>query len=119
MVLIINLKRTSLVIQALCERDYLRVSKLLSVLSLDSCSRVIKFSIPSIRVASVQVVSECEVILGLYRSYGKFNVRNFYVKKFRVKIFLSSKLVLFVPSAFCLQQLLSFVRICKIALAGL
>ena len=53
MVLIINLEQTSLVIRALCEREYLQVSKPLSVLSLDSRSRVIEFSVLSIRVASV------------------------------------------------------------------
>ena len=53
MVLIINLEQTSLVIRALCEHEYLQVSKPLSVLSLDSRSRVIEFSVLSIRVASV------------------------------------------------------------------
>ena len=44
MALIINLERTSLVIQALCECDCLRVSKLSSVLFLNSRSRVIEYS---------------------------------------------------------------------------
>ena len=45
------------------------MSKLSSVLSLNSHSRVIEFSVLSIQVASVYVASECDVTLELYCMY--------------------------------------------------
>ena len=78
MVLIINLERTSLVIHALCECDCLRVSKLSSVLFLDSRWRVIELSVSSIRVASMQVASECDATLELYHSSSNYERVNTY-----------------------------------------